>query len=185
MKTLLFILSASLALGKDCITKPCSAAFNFAYDLVGTPDSRPGTWGSAGAQTSPLKIKAPIGYRVRVLRVYGDLTWWPRGTPEPDGTDKVVGKAAGVLLGLSSTAPDGSELVEGGGASDNCFLYIQDASKGEARRAHFDYDTHVGGLLEEDGVINVKFAVWLNTLDLCVHGEPSMVVEFQWEKVQP
>lgn len=183
MKTFLFVLSASLALGKDCITKPCSAAFNYAYDLMGTPDGRPGTWGSAGAQTYPIKFKAPFGYSVRVLRVYGDLTWWPRGTPDQD-TDKVVGKTAGVLMGLSSTAADGSELVEGGGASDNCFLYIQDASKGEARRAPFDYDTHVGGLLEEDGVMNVKAAIWLNTLGLAIHIEPSLVVEFIFEKGQ-
>lgn len=179
---LLPLLLASCLYGKDCISKPCSAAFNFAYDLVGTPDSRLGTWGLAGAQTSQVKFKAPIGYRVRVLRVYGDLTWWPRGTPEEDGSDKVIGKAAGVLLGLSNTAPDGSELVEGGGASDNCFLYIQDASKGEAKRTPFDYDTRVGGLLEEDNTMNVKFAVWLNTLDRCVHAEPSITVVFVWEK---
>lgn len=168
----------------DCITAPCSAAMNFAYDIIGTPDSRPGTWGSAGSQSSNVKFKAPPGYRVRVLRVYGDLTWWPRGTPESDPADKAIGKTAGVLLGLSTTAPDGSEKVEGGGASDNCLLYIQDASKGEAKRTPFDYDTHVSGLLEQDGVLVVKFAVWLNTLDLCLHGEPSLVVVYKYEEIK-
>lgn len=169
------------ALAGDCITSPCSAAMNFAYDIIGTADSRPGTWGSAGAQSSQVKFKAPPGYRVRILRVYGDLTFWPRGMPDADPTDKIVGKAAGVLLGLSSTAPDGSDKVEGGGASDGCFLYIQDASKGEAKRTPIDFDTHEGGLLEPDGVMVVKFAVWLNTLGLAVHAEPTLNLVYKFE----
>lgn len=182
MRLLPLALLALPALAGDCITSPCSAAMNFAYDLIGTPDSRPGTWGSAGSQSSQVKFKAPPGYRVRILRVYGDLTFWPRGMPDPDPSDKSIGKTAGVLLGLSSTAPDGSDKVEGGGASDGCFLYIQDASKGEAKRTPFDYDTHVGGLLEADGIMVVKFAVWLNTLGLCVHAEPTLVVQYRYEK---
>lgn len=184
MKHLLpFLMSVPLLAG-DCIQSPCSTAVNFAYDLSGTPDNRVGTWGSAGVVSSPLTFKAPPGYRVRILRVYGDLTWWPRGTPEPDSGDKVVGHAAGVLLGLSTSAPDGSSMVEGGGASDNCMLYIQDASKGEAKRVPFDYDTKVAGLLGEDNVLVVKFAVWLNTLGLCLHGEPSMTLIFRYEVVK-
>lgn len=178
----LLLLFPILLPGKDCISKPCSASFNFAYDLVGTLDNRLGTWGNAGAQTSQLSFDVPVGYRVRVLRVYGDMTWWPRGMPDPDPTDKVVGKTAGALLGFSSTAPDGSEIVKGGGASDNCFMYVQDASKGEKSRVAFDYDTHVGGLLEDDNTMNVKVAIWLNTLDLCIHLEPSGTVVFQFEK---
>jgi hypothetical protein len=180
----LLLASATVGLAADCnpIQQPCSAAVNFAYDLMGTPDNRPGTWGSAGTQSYKLTFKVPSGYRVRVLRVYGDLTWWPRGTPLPDAGDNVVGHAVGVLLGLSNTAPDGSAIIDGGGASDNCFLYIQDSSKGEKSRAPFDYDTHVGGLLQSDGVLVVKAAVWLNTLGLAVHLEPSMTVVFQFEK---
>lgn len=184
MKTLLFLVQAGLLFGGDCISSPCSAAANFAYDLIGTPDSRAGTWGSAGSQTYKMTFKVPPGYRVRVLRVYGDFVFWPRGTPQPDAGDNVVGHAVGVLFGLSSTAPDGSALVEGGGASDNCFLYIQDSSKGGERRAPFDYDTHIGGLLEPDGVMVVKAAVWLNTMGLAVHIEPSFTTIFQYERVQ-
>lgn len=179
---LLFAVLWCLNLRGECITKPCSAAFNQSYDLIGTPDSRPGTWGSAGAASSPIKFKAPIGYRTRVLRAYGDLTFWPRGTPDGDPADKIVGAAAGVLLGLSSTAPDGSAAVEGGGASDGCFLYVQDSTKGLERRVAIDYDTHVGGLLEADNLMVVKVAVWLNSLGLAIHIEPSLVVVFQFEK---
>lgn len=177
----LALLISSACSAKDCITHPCSAPFNFAYDLIGDPDYRLGTWGSATASTNQVRFKAPAGYRVRVLRIYGDLVLWPRGTPDID-TEKILGHAAGVLLGLSTTAPDGSDTVEGGGASDNCFLYIQDATKGEKSRAAIDYDTHVGGLLERDNVMVVKVAVWLNTLGLAVHLEPSLVVVFQFER---
>lgn len=166
----------------DCITAPCSAALNQAYDLIGTPDSRPYTWGLAGASSGNIQFVPPAGYRTRILRVYGDLVFWPRGTPAIDAGDKVIGNAVGVLLGLSTTAPDGSSKVKGAGASDNCFLYIQDASKGQERRAPFDFDTHIGGLLESDNVMVVKVAVWLNSLGLAIHIEPTAVVVYQFEK---
>jgi hypothetical protein len=181
MKLLLPFLFSLPLLAGDCITAPCSTAFNFSYDLLGTPDSRPGTWGAAQSSSYRMTFKVPSGYRVRILRVYGDFIFWPRGTPLPDAGDNVIGHAVGVLFGLSSSAPDGSSMVEGGGASDNCFLYIQDSSKGEKSRAPFDYDTHIGGLLEQDGVLVVKAAVWLNSTGLAVHLEPSAVIQFQYE----
>lgn len=180
----IFLTATCIIQAKDCISKPCSTAFNFAYDMIGTPDTRPGTWGDAAASSPTLKFKPPAGYRTRILRAYGDFVVWPRGKPAVDPTDKVVGTAVGTLLGLSTTAPDASEYVEGGGASDACFLYIQIASKGEAGRAPFDYDTHVGGLLEADNMMVVKAAVWLNTTGLAVHMEPSITVIFQFEKEQ-
>jgi hypothetical protein len=181
-RTLILLLNAGLLFGGDCISSPCSTAANFAYDLIGSPDARPGTWGMGGSQTYKLTFKVPTGYRARILRVYGDFVVWPRGTPLPDAGDNVVGHSVGVLFGLSSTAPDGSLIASGGGASDNCFLYIQDSSKGESRRAPFDFDTHVGGLLQDDGTMLVKAAVWLNTTGLAIHMEPSFTIVFQFEK---
>lgn len=180
---LLFLLLAVYGFAAcDPIKQPCSTAFNFSYDLMGTQDSRPGTWGTAGSQVYKLTFKVPSGYRVRILHVYGDFVFWPRGTPAPDANDNIVGHAVGILFGLSSTAADGSAWVEGGGASDGCMLYLQGSSKGEKDRLAFDIDTHVGGLLEPDGVLVVKAAVWLNTLQLAVHAEPSGVIVFQFEK---
>lgn len=182
MKPLLALALASSPLfAGDCIKAPCSAAMNFAYDLIGTVDTRPYTWGTSASTSSNVIFKLPAGYRVRILRVYGDLTFWPRGTPATDAGDKVIGNAVGVLLGLSSTVPGGSDKVVGGGATDSCFLYIQDASKGSERRAPFDYDVHVGGLLEADNTMVVKFAIWLNSLGLAIHGEPTFTVVYQWE----
>lgn len=183
MKTLALLLLTTHLYAKDCITKPCSLAANYAYDIIGTPDNRPDTWGTAEGATKPIVFSPPPGYRVRILRAQGDFVTWPRGVPGVDPTDKVVGTAVGVLFGLSSTTPDGSSQAQGGAASDNCFLYIQDASKGEKTRAPFDYDTHVGGLLMADNTLSVRVAVWLNTTGLAIHMEPSLVLIFQYELI--
>lgn len=182
LKFVPFLVQAGLLFGGDCISAPCSTAANYAYDLIGTPDSRPYTWGTADSQTKTMVFKAPVGYRVRILRVYGDFVIWPRGTPPPDSGDMIIGRAVGALFGLSNTDKDGSLVAEGGGASDNCFLYVQLASKGESQRAAFDYDTRVGGLLGADHTINVKAAVWLNSTGLAVHLEPSFTIQFVFEK---
>lgn len=184
MKTLLLSLtiSAGALFAGDCISKPCSTAINFSFDLIGTPDDRPDTWGTAGVQTKQLVFHPPEGYRVRIIRVYGDFVVWPRGNAGSDRGDMVFGKLAGTLLGLSSTAPDRSEYVEGGGASDGCFLYVQVAAKKDPERVAIDHNTAMGGLLEKDGTVNVKAAVWLNTLGLAIHMEPSLVLVYQFER---
>lgn len=156
-------------------------AGNYAFDLMGTADDRPDTWGTAASQMKPITFHAPAGYRVRVLRVYGDFVMWPRGSVRQDPKDNVIGKAVGALFGLKTSAADGSVMVEGAGASDNCFLYVQTASKGETQRASFDFDTHVGGLLEADGVIQVIVATWLNSTGLAIHLEPTITVIYQLE----
>lgn len=169
------------AFAGDCITTPCSFAGNYSFDLVGTADSRADTWGTAASQSKPIKFRPPAGYRVRILRVYGDFVIWPRGTVVQDPNDAVIGKAVGTLFGLKSTAPDGSSTVEGAGASDGCFLYLQVASKGETQRAGFDHDTHVGGLLEADNTMLVVAAVWLNSTGLAIHIEPTVNVVYIFE----
>jgi len=150
-----------------------SSAANFSADILGVPDTRPNTWGRAGARTWQIRFKPPAGYRVRITKVYGDFLIWPKGTVEP-------GKFAGALFGLQTTAPEGSERAIP--TADNTFLYVQTATGGAPARAAFDYDVSAGGLLERDHVLTVKVAVWLNSTELEIHCEPTFVAVYGWEK---
>lgn len=75
--------------------------------------------GNGWVYRQDYQIQAPAGYRVRILKVYGDLLLWPIGQVKP-------GTFAGVLFGLQNTAPDGSIRMDLG--ADNTMLYIQDAT---------------------------------------------------------
>ena len=174
MMRIMLALAASFgAFSQDCTDRPCSLAANFSADIKGNPDTRADTWGTAGAVLKRIAFKAQPGYRVRVLRVYGDFLVWPMGKVKQ-------GRFAGALFGLQTTAPDGS--IRADWAADNCFLYVQVATGGGPARSAFDYDTKAGGLLEPDGVLVLKMAVWLNDSGLAIHMEPSFVVVYQLEK---
>jgi len=155
------------------LTSLMSSATNFSADILGTPDTRPGTWGRAGVESWKIRFKPPAGHRVRIMRVYGDFLIWPRGTVEP-------GRFAGALFGLQTTAPEGS--VRADLAADNCMLYVQTATGGAPARAAFDYDVSAGGLLEPDHVLVVKVAVWLNATELAIHCEPSFTMVYGYER---
>ena len=167
------VLALCLSMGAAECERACSFGTNFSADIKGDPDTRQDTWGDAGYTVKAITFRPPPGYRVRILRVYGDFVVWPLGRVGP-------GRFAGVLLGLQTSGPEGS--VRADWAGDNTMLYIQDATGGEARRAGFDFDTKAGGLLEADHKLLVKMAVWLNDTGLPIHMEPSMVVVYRYER---
>ena len=159
----------------QCDGKTRSIATNFAEDIKGTPDDRNSTWGDAGYIVKKVTFKPPAGCLVRITRVYGDFLIWPIGKVEP-------GKFAGTLLGLQTSAPEGSIFADL--AADNTFLYIQVATGGGPERAAFDFKTEAGGLLGPDHAMLVKMAVWLNDTGLVIHMEPSFVAEYHFEQIQ-
>jgi hypothetical protein len=167
-RLIFFLLTAILS-----VAQTFSSATNLSVDLKGKPDTRPDTWGTADYAVKTITFNPPPGHRVRILRVYGDFLAWPIGKVEP-------GKFAGVLLGLQTTAPDGSARMDWG--ADNTMLYIQDATGGNPCRSAFDYDVSVGGLLQPDNKLLVKMAVWLNDTGLAIHMEPSFVMVYRYEK---
>lgn len=147
-------------------------ANNFSVDLRGEPDTRNGTWGRAGYHVSTVTFRPPAGYRVRILRAYGDLLAWPRGVP-PAGT------FAGVLFGLQSTAPEGSSRADW--LADNTMLYLQGAVS-EHGRERLPFDVRISdGLLEPDNRLVYKFAVWLNDTGLEIHMEASLTLVYRFE----
>lgn len=149
----------------------CSISINYPYDAVGTPDARPGTWGTAGYDDGRVTFAVPDGYRVRVLRVYGNFTARMRGKPEG---------YAGALFGLLKTGSGDTKLATY--AQDGCLLYLQ-ADVGIVP-THVEFDTRVDDGLLEDGVLIVRRSVFLNETNLVLHIEPSFIVEFRWEPIK-
>jgi hypothetical protein len=149
------------------------AASNFAIDLLGPIDTRPFCYGNADWRTWKITYRPPAGYRVRILRAQGDLVSWVRNAPE--------GTGAGVLLGLQTTAPEGSVRCDW--CADGTFLYVQDSvsTRVDHTRTPFNVDTRAGGLLERDNILVVKIAAWLNDTSQPVHSEVSMTLTYRWE----
>lgn len=166
------LLSLLLSLLAPAAAADKMIAANFAADLKGDPDTRPGTWGRAAAHVWRLEFRnVPAGKRVRIKRVYGDFVAWARGSPPPD-------KHAGVLLGLQRTdvgaSPDAWPAAEG------CVLYLQHAVVG-SQVARLDYDYRdLSFVLADDHVLEVKVAVWLNDLEEEVHMEPTFVLYYDY-----
>ena len=154
---------------------PYSTALNFSIDLAGTPDTRPGTWGNAGFAQNITTFSPPAGYRVRVLRVYGNFIGFPRsGVP-------AAGASCEVGWGLKTTAPDGSARTSTG--YDNSFVWLQDVITSPAPNCSvvFDFDVHIGGLLAPDNQLISQTFVALNTTGLTIHMEPTFTTVYQFE----
>ena len=154
------------------ILGPYSVATNHSDDIKGEPDTRPDTWGLTGYQVHTFTFRPPAGYRVRILRVYGNVQGWIPGEP--------VTRCVGMLWGLQTTGPEGSARVTP--AADNTLLYVQDATCGEPFRVPVDYDVRVGGLLEKDHILYSKVAVFMNETGRALHLEPSFNLVFQFER---
>jgi hypothetical protein len=153
---------------------PCSASVNVPYDAEGTPDTRPGTWGNAAALQVPMQFaNVPSGYRVRLLRLYGDHIAWVHGPVQP-------GTHAGILWGIFSTAVHlGSANVPYG--NDACMIYHQGSvSTGDFVQS-FDNDVHPGGLLEPDNTMILQLAVFENETGSSVHQEITFVLVYDFE----
>jgi hypothetical protein len=160
---------------------PYSAASNLSTDLLGAVDSRPSTWGTAGVQSWKITFKPPVGYRVRVLEIDGDLVAWPRIVP-PGDQPVAAGLVSGILLSFQTTAPQGSTRCDL--CADNTMLYVQDAVGGmpEKTRAPFARSVKHNGLLQPDNVLVVVVANWLNVTGKYIHIEPTFNIVFQFEK---
>jgi len=146
------------------------ASTNFSTDIAGEADTRPGTWGTAGASEWKITFSPPAGHRVKILRVYGDVVAWAKGKAP-------AGSYSGLLFGLQTTAPEGSRYADL--AADNCFLYLQDVVAAEGKRLPFDvrFDDVT---LEPDNVLVVKVAAWLNDTGLPIHIEPTFVLVYRF-----
>jgi len=175
----LFLVSCSCLSASDELANlgPHSASANFSADLYGAVDTRTSCWGNAEAWTFVMTFKPPEGYRVRILRLRGDLVSWPRVLKGESPVSP--GSYAGVLLAFHSTGSDTSERCDY--CADNHMVYIQDALSDKPSRTPFNVDTTIGGLLAADHKLNIKTAAWLNTTGYPIHLEPTFTVEYRFE----
>lgn len=164
------------------IIGPYSHSLNFSYDIQGTQDTRPGTWGDTGVETITDLFHPPPGYLVRVLRVYGDFIAWPHPPAAWRASNLPTFRFAGVLWGLTNSTPGGNPQQDLSAAG--CFLYLQQGVGAYApARAAFDHNVSAGGLLNLDNTMLSKVAVFLNELYCPIHVEVTFVCEFQFELV--
>jgi len=175
-----------VALAAALLFGPHTVSGNFPRDLCGPVDNRMAgqscgsgscVWGTAEAQTLPITFHSPAGYRVRLLRLRGDLVAWIKtlpGDPAP-----ALRSAAGVLLGFSTSADGGSSSCDY--CADNTPLYIQDAVMDSMpkTRAPFDY-ADVGFTLPADNVLLLKIASWLNSTGDAIHVEATYTIQFDY-----
>ena len=161
---------------------PFQTTLNHSVDVTGKPDKRPSSWGLSQAVPIRLKVTAPTGCRVRILRVAGDLVAWPK-------TGTMTGaQYAEVGWGLNTSLDDGSKYVSylddpSAMAFDNSCAWVQDsltATHGSSRIS-FDRDVSACGLLKDGTFISQTF-VALNTSGLAIHLEPTFTITYQFEE---
>lgn len=168
----------TLLLAALLAVQPFTVSGNFPRDLYGPLDDRNLTWGHAAAEVLPIRFSPPPGYRVRILKLRGDLVAMPRVI---DAADPAPANGyAGVLMGFSTTSSAGA--AECDFCATGCMLYIQDnLHGGEARRAPYDYsfrDERI--LLDRDNLLNLKLAAYLNTTGHPIHMEGTYTITFEW-----
>jgi len=155
------------------------ASSNLSVDLMGAPDTRLATWGTADYHDFRVSLPA-LGKRVRVLRIAGDLVAWPRVLPGELPVSP--GQYAGVLVGFMTTAAEGSMRCLP--CADNTMIYAQGAMSAAPVRVPFDREVSVGGALEADQVLVVRVASWLNSTGRPVHAEATFTVTWRAEADQ-
>lgn len=165
IRALAFLLLSSCSLRGDCEVR--HIAGNFAYDLIGAPDTRPDTWGTAGADYRVLTFNVPPGQRVRILRIVGDLTarWRVLGR-------KPEGLYTGVLAAIHKPESSGSAFADW--AADGHFVYVQgDIGSTGVLRVPFDqsFERSDPGALLETSALVFKFAKYLDETLYSTHAE--------------
>jgi hypothetical protein len=169
---------AVTALAQSSTLGPYSSSTNYSVDLLGPVDTRPNCWGNADSFTWRMPFHPPVGYRVRILALHGDLVAWPKvlagAPPVPNGA------YAGVLVGISTSAPSGSANCDF--CDDPTMLYLQGGiNSGSAVRLPYDR-TDLSAVLEPDNNLLIKVASWLNTTGYPIHIEPTFTVRYQFER---
>jgi len=168
----ILLLAALPALAGDCPGNVRVVSGNFTDDILGQPDTRPDTWGSAGAVYHRVTFRPPAGCAVKILSISGDVVAWVR--------DYSHGQA-GVLVGIHRRLWGGKNPWA---ACDYCTedtpFYRQLALSEKPETTTFDRRYIAGWLVGPDHTLHFKHAVWLNTTGRPVHVETTWTIEFRW-----
>lgn len=138
---------------------------NFTYDLLGSRDVRPGTWGYTDVKLKTITFTPPAGQHTRLLSVRGDIIAWLR---QP-------ACCAGALVSLQTTFPEGSARADW--LADNCFFYHQLAIGQTPVNLPFNESLAVDLI---DNKLMLKAASFLNETSQPIHLEVTMVFVYEF-----
>ena len=146
---------------------PYVKTHNHSDDLLGTPKA--GEWGVSDQAVHPYRFSPPSGYRVRVLRIRGDVQGFIRNP---------TAYCAGTMWAMHAqlaTPPQVDEFVD-----PTLLLWVQDAT---CRGASFrdPVDRPVNQLLKTPELVS-KVATFLNETGQPVHIEASFTITYQFER---
>jgi len=193
MKNLLLALTLPCGMVLAQSLGPYTASSNFAADLFGMTDSRPGCWGHSDLATWNITFNPPAGYRVRILSIHGDLVSWIKSIPGDPPTP--AESVAGVLLGLQSTPVERDTrrcdlcsdvasrvAVSRPSVQGTTILYAQDSVAQSMPKSRVQYDIdNIDQFLERDHKLLVTVASWLNTTNKPIHVEPTFTVVYRFD----
>ncbi|HEB28088.1 MAG TPA: hypothetical protein ENI05_09990 [Porticoccus sp.] len=165
---------------EDCVApKTCMVTTNWASIMEGLPEVREGQPSSTttGVAIHRVEFNPPAGHVVRVLHLSGTFDAVVVGNYSVFWCPHVRGCTAGILHGMSSTAPEGSLL--GTPMADNTFLYHQ-GNIGGGEPFTLMFDQAVDFTLEDDHVIIGKHAIYWSTLGLPIKLETSVIMTIQF-----
>jgi len=145
-----------------------------------TCGSGPCIWGHADSAVLPMVFKVPAGYRVRILRIRGDLIAWPK-VMEGEAPVK-RGAYAGVLLGFSTTIKEGSPVCPMV-CAEGVPIYLQAGISDQPIRVPFDVDLREERTFLDADTLYLKLASFENTLGHSVHMECTYSLRIQFERV--
>lgn len=159
-----------------------AASTGISWDAAGS--AGPG-WGNAASVYSSIPFKCPDGYRVQIIRVYGNLFVMP-AIPTPPVT-LPIGSASGFLWSLQNTwNTDTPSVWEAGPIpspnllADGAMTYYQGAITSQQTEVNIGFNVDiVNGILGPDNILDSKFAIFLNTTAGQIHMEVSFVTVFQ------
>lgn len=160
---------------------PRVASGNFSADIAGQPDSRPGTWGTAGAELWAIEFHPPEGCAIEIHSISGDIVSWVRWSNSASwapAKDKF-----GVLYGFQFHR----ENRGGGEICDLCdvgtILYGQAGANSRDVSSRVFRQSYRSPVRLPEDRLWVKAAAWLNDTDQPVHLEITWTIEFQFVEV--
>ena len=145
MKHIMILLLLALpVLGNDkfCQLGPYVGSNNFTADLVGTEDSREGTWGTTEAHTWVQQFYPPAGFTTRILSIKSivDATMVVSGTP----IYVYPGTSVGVLGAIANLPPGLGGSSHADFLSNSTFVYGQGVVSSSLIGISFDMSTPIG-----------------------------------------
>ena len=161
------------------LSLPFTASGNFSFNLYGTADKRPQTWGYTDSQEVPITFSPPPGLRVHVTRIRGDLVAWLLSSAN-SSTPPRYGTSTGLLVAFHDSGPEGSARCDW--CAENTRVYVQDALTPTQPKSRAPFDVDLNWTLPPDNKLIVKAASFLNNTGQKIHAEVTFTLTFDFKE---